>query len=367
MAGNLTHLLSRFVAHRKSLFRILNTGSAKSHRGNPAANLKIHNIFCSPVLFSGTGSLNLNTLEVAKLDQHLKLALQRLQKLPDRTPHCVVMFLGGQLPGKAILHLRMFSIFGMISRIPGSVIHRIAEYQLTTSKPSSGSWFLTLRDLCVKYVLPSPQSLLKFPMPKDKYKNLVKSRIIDFWECHLRTEANKLSHHSLQYFKPEFMSLTCPHPLWTSCGSNPFEIHKAVTQAKMLSGTYVTDKLSRHWSNNPNGFCSIPGCTGNTLGSIEHLLLSCPALQESRVKLDNLALKVASESEELQHVLSSVLSQTSAEVVQFLLDCSSHPLVIQLRQKNLTNITDRLFYLTRTWCYTIHRSRMTKLGLFEYR
>ena len=83
-----------------------------------------------------------------------------------------------------------------------------------------------VRDLCVKYVLPSPQSLLKFPMPKDKYKNLVKSRIIDFWECHLRTEANKLSHHSLQYFKQRFMSLTCPHLLWTSCGSNAFEIHK---------------------------------------------------------------------------------------------------------------------------------------------
>ena len=129
------------------------------------------------------------------------------------------------------------------------------------------------------------------------------------------------------------MSLTRPHPLWTFCGSNPFEIHKAVTQAKMLSGTYVTDKLSRHWSNNPNGFCSIPGCTGNTLGSIEHLLLSCPALQESRVKLENLAFKVACESEELHHVLSSVLSQTSAEVIQFLIDCSSHPLVIQLRQK----------------------------------
>ena len=181
----------------------------------------------------------------------------------------------------------------MVSRLPGSVLHRHGTTILTSARPSATSWFQKIRDLCILYQLPHPLTTLANPPTKASYNKQIRSKIFDYWESELRLKAMELT--SAPFFKPEFMSLTCPHQLWTSCGSNPFEIHKAVTQAKMLSGTYVTDKLSRHWSNNPNGFCSIPGCTGHTLGSIEHLLLSCPALQESRVKLDNLAFKVASE------------------------------------------------------------------------
>ena len=98
-------------------------------------------------------------------------------------------------------------------------------------------------------------------MQSGAFKKLVKSRVLDFWEGHLRLEALKL-----KYFKPEFMSLTRPHSLLSSCGSNPFEVHKAVVQAKMLSGTYITDKLASHWTPNFLGLCSIPGCTGQDVG-----------------------------------------------------------------------------------------------------
>ena len=163
VCGNLPHLLSRFVAHRRAMFKILPAGTAKSHRGNPAANLRAHNIYCNPVFFSGIAALSLTSSEVNLLDQHVKVTVQRLQKLQDKTPHCVVMFLGGHLPGKALLHLRLLSIFGMVSRIPGSFIHQIAWHQLTSAKPSSGSWFLQIRELSLKYELPSPLSLLEHP------------------------------------------------------------------------------------------------------------------------------------------------------------------------------------------------------------
>ena len=65
-------------------------------------------------MFSGVATLILNSSEISLLDQQIKVTLQRLQKLPDRTPHCVVMFLGGHLPGKALLYMKFFSIFGMI-------------------------------------------------------------------------------------------------------------------------------------------------------------------------------------------------------------------------------------------------------------
>ena len=366
--GNHPHLLARFVAHRKSLFKILPSGMARAHRSNPAANLRVHSIYCIPVLLLGLGSLTLSSSEVNLVDQHMKIVIQRLQKLQDRTPQCVVMFLGGHLPGRALLHLKVLSVFGMVTRIPGSFINIIAKFQLLTATPSSGSWFLQVRKLCLLYGLPSPLSLLEFPMSKHSYKTLVKSKVIDHWETELRSEAAKLQETSLSYFKPNYMSLTRPHLLWSTCGSNPYEIHKAVIQARMLSGRYLTDKLSRHWTKNTLGLCTVPGCTGVDVGSLEHILLFCPALSTARTNSVALCSQVATESQELSEGLEPLIQTESVDgAVQFLLDCYTFPHVRRLSQTHGSSFINRLFYVTRTWCYAIHRSRMNKLGLFQYR
>ena len=138
-----------------------------------------------------------------------------------------------------------------------------------------------------------------------------------------------------------------------------FEVHKAVTQARMLSGRYVTDQLSRHWTKNSSGLCSLPGCSGQDVGSLEHILLLCPALSEARLRVIELCRKVASESEELDTILKHVLDNQTKEVtMQFLLDCSNLPAVILSNHSKKHYIMQRLFYLTRTWCYSIHRIRM---------
>ena len=98
------------------------------------------------------------------------------------------MFLGGHLPGKALLHLRILNLFGMITRLQGSFLHRVAVYQLSSAKVSSGTWFLQVRDLFIQYLLPSPLTLLQHPMSKYSYQKIIKSRLIDFWGKHLRGE-----------------------------------------------------------------------------------------------------------------------------------------------------------------------------------
>ena len=168
------------------------------------------------------------------MDQYLKDTLSNLQKLMPRTPASVVYFLGGQLPATALLHIRQLTIFGMVCHQTNSILHEASEHQLVTSKHSNGSWIMQIRELCLQYSLPSPLSLLQLPPPKTKYKRLVKSHIIDFWELKFRADAAPLD--SLLYFNPNFMSLLRPHPIWTTCGSNPFEVNKAITQARMLLG-----------------------------------------------------------------------------------------------------------------------------------
>ena len=75
---------------------------------------------------------------------------------------------------------------------------------------------------------------------------------------------------------------------------NGHEVEKAVTVCTMLSGRYATDYHSRHWSKtNLLGLCQLDLAArhssgvpidddGIALGSLEHQLLNCPALQQTR-------------------------------------------------------------------------------------
>ena len=63
VSGNLPSLLSRISAHKKALGAVLHTGLARSHRANPAASLRIQQVYANSVLFSGIGSHVLSEIE----------------------------------------------------------------------------------------------------------------------------------------------------------------------------------------------------------------------------------------------------------------------------------------------------------------
>ena len=366
ISGNLPHIIGRLSAHRKALLAVLPLGLARGHNGNPAASLRINKIYATPVLFSGMGSLVLSSNETNILEKYTKKTVQNLKKLMDKTPSCVVAFLDGALPGTALLHLKQFSIFGMISRKKGSRLYNLGTQVLTSGKPSLNSWFQQIRRLCLMYNLPHPISLLEDDMTKGRFDSLVRSRVVDYWERKLREEAAVLT--SVPYFKPQFMSLSSPHPIWTSCGPSPFESRKAVVACRMISGKYLTDKLQRHWTQNREGLCLLPGCTPHSEGSLEHILLHCTALAQTRARLHQLAHTVAQESHLLGEIITSFLESDNYDLVmQFILDCSVIPAVITTTQVFGNHTRDRLLYLGRTWCYNIHRERMNQLGLFSFR
>ena len=120
-------------------------------------------------------------------------------------------------------------------------------------------FFYSFHNSCTKYGLPDPLSILSDPPPtKAPLKRLVRSKVCDFWEKKLRQDAGNLE--SLRFFKTDFHSLSNPHPIWTAAGQNPYEVKKAIVQAKMLSGRYRSCWHSRHWVANSSGACSLPSC-----------------------------------------------------------------------------------------------------------
>ena len=360
--GNLPHIQKRISSHMKKLYMLLPAGLSRNRTLNPAASLRVESIYAAPVLFSGTAALVLNKSELGILQSHLKGVLQNLQRLHKGTPECVVNFLAGHPGATAVLHIRQFSLFGMICRLPGNILHKIASHLLLTEPDNSSSWFVSIRNLCAMYDLPSAILLLQDPPTKCTFKTLVKKKILSYWQEKFRSEAANLS--SLQFFKPQYMSLSQPHPLWTTCDANPFEVNKAVVVAKMMSGRYRSDYLCRHWTpTNSEGWCLL--CRDRSgPGDISHLLGSCITLQDKRDSLFIYWDEQVSTNIHIKEIIENVKNADSKTFTQFVLDPSVHPAVISAVQKGQIDLK-QIFRLTRTFCYGIHRRRAQLLGRFN--
>ena len=359
--GNIPHLMNRICSHRKALRATLSSGVAQKNRANPVIGLKLENVYGSPVLMSGVASLVLSGSESSMLDKHLKDTYLNIQKLHKKTPDSVVYFLGGCLPGEAVIHLRMLTIFGMVARLQNDPLKIHARNILVTAKSSSKSWFCQLRNICLIYQLPHPILILDDPPNKEAFKKLIKAKVVDYWERKLRGEASLLP--SLAYFKPEYMSLTKPHPIWSTAGSNPYEVSKAVQQARFLSGRYRSEYLSRHWTSNKEGYCLSPTCN-EELESVEHILIKCSAYTECKGRLYSLWL--SSSNPVVKNLVIEAFLNETEYLLQFIIDCSVLPPVINAVQAHGHGILEDLFYLTRTWCFSVHRQRMKMLGRWNF-
>ena len=361
VSGNSATLLARFAAHRGALSSVLHTGLARNHRGNPSSGLKIEKLYALPVLLSGISSLVLSKKDLEMIEAHYRETLRKLLRLPSKTPRSVIYFLAGSLPGDAFVHLRQLSIFGMISRQPQNLLHQHAENLFTAKLISPKSWFNQIRDYCLMYGLPHPASLLASPFEKFAFKKLVKKKVIDYWEHKLRDEASSL--RSLAFFFPQYMSLTCTHPLFVSAGNSPAKVSMASIQAIMLSGRYRCDALVRHWSPNITGFCSLSINCANQLEDIPHILGICSALSPTRSKLYNFTkTKSVTFPDEVKNFVLNAFQPSSPDFIQALLDCSVIPAVIRLSQNCSDDVIAAISEISRTWIYVIHRERLKLRG-----
>ena len=359
--GNIPHIMGRLSAHSKALNAILFTGIARKYRANPRVGLRIQQIYATPVLLSGLGSLVLAESEMNVIENHFKRSCENLQKLLPKTPRCVVYFLGGILPARALLHLKQLSIFGMISRLPSDPLNTHARKILSQAKPSCRSWFWQIRNISLLYDLPHPLCVLENPPSREYFKKLTKSRVIDHWEQKLRAEAYPLL--SLKSFNPSFMSLQQPHPIWSTAGSKSYEVSKAIQQARLLSGRYRTQSLLSHWGSDSNGHCLAPGCVNN-IETVKHMMIECVGYDLVRKNLEQLWR--SSGDTNINSLVCDALTWGDDYLLQFILDCSVLPAVIKTVQMYSTKVLEKLFYLTRTWCFSIHRERMKNLGKWNY-
>ena len=197
-------------------------------------------------------------------------------KVYEHSPDSAIYFLAGSLPAEGYLHLRQFSLFGMICRLENNILKHLAIDLLTGHKPPKNSVFLQIQQLCSLYHLPDAISLLNNPPTESKFKSLYRAKVYEYWHAKLTTESSNLS--SLRFLDPRFLSLTKPHPIWSSLTGSPYEARAAKIQALFFTGRYRTEKLCRFWSSNVNGFCLQKSCIDlEIVEDLTHVLIHCPA------------------------------------------------------------------------------------------
>ena len=356
--GNGPHIAARVTAHRRAVFSLLHAGLAKGHRANPAASLRVESVYVLPVLLSGLASLVLSSKEETLLHQRYKVHVQRLLRLHQATPAPVVFLLAGCLPLPAQLHLRMFSLFGQLCRLRygDNILAKQAANIFSASNSSSKSWFWKLRNICIQYGLPHPSNWLTTQPSKLQVKTMCRAAVHQFWLTKLREHSANLP--SLQYLKTGFLGLTRCHPLFSTCGSSPWEVQKATTQARLLSGRYRVESLSCHWTPwNKKGFCVLPDCwgtVGSHKGTIESFLLSCPSLFLTRQYLLEFQDRFIQANPHLHHLVKECLE---TDPVQFWLDASTMAPVISAVQKTGFSVLSGVFKITRNYCHVLDKTR----------
>ena len=266
---------------------------------------------------SGNAPLTLLESEIDIFSQHYKETLEGLLKIHSKTPRAFVFFVAGSLPFRGIFHLRQLNLFAMLSRLQDNILHKLAKYLLTTSPDSSHSWIMNIKKLCNLYQLPHPLTMLESPPSKESFKKLMKDKVQTYWEKKLVLESAPLD--SLAFFKPQYMSLSSPHPIITTCGTNPYEINKAIIQLKFLSGRYRTDHLVSHFQPSSSPTCQLSCNQPDAIGDTKHLLLHCSTLSTRRALLFDYWTDMTSTNP----VLSDIVKKMKEGPEDLLLQC--HP------------------------------------------
>ena len=159
------------------------------------------------------------------------------------------------------------------------------------------------------------------------------------------------------------MLLSQPHSLWTTCGRNRYELNKACCQAKYLSGRFRTEKLLSHFGAGNFPFCQLhPPQNEEVVSDLTHHLVHCSALADRLEFLFEYWKTISNNNIVWKPILKTVQSADEDDFLQFILDCSSVPIVIAAAQEHGKDIYKILYNASWTYCYSLYRARLKLLS-----
>ena len=264
----------------------------------------------------------------------------------------------GAKPILAVVEQSALIHFGNILRSEGSIELDLAQRQLAVKTEKSKSWFIHIKQLLLKYDLPSAYELLDAPPGKMDWKTRVSDAINFYWDQETRKEASTKT--SLKYLNIDALEIGTVHPVWRTLSANTREVEMAAVKARLLTGTYVLQANRARF----NQFQVNPTCTicGDEPEDRHHFILRCRSLVGSRdVHMKKIKLYLYKIYEE--DIADAILSDENT-LLQIILDCTHKSLVDEAISPQLSTLCDDIEPMTRRLCFSLHVKRAALLNIY---
>ena len=335
---------------RKTAYSLMGAGFHGINGINPTVGLQLWEIYVKPRLLYGLECLMLRKQDYQKINQYQRRVLKSIMHLPERTANPGIYILSGQLPIEADIDKKYLTQLMNIFRSEG-VEKELAWRQLSVKDVKSKSWFIYVSNILRKYNLPSIYDLLENPVPKQKWRGIVKSEVTKYWKSEIQKEAamkSTLNHLSCTNFQAGK-----PHFIWQSASIDTLQVKKAGVRANLVAGTY---KLQTVVSKFQGGTISSQ-CRMCNKGeeNLQHFILECNSLEETRKKYICPILQILENLE-----LSMFFKTNRYYLLQLLMDPthSNLPLRIQ-EQETMASLEANI----RNLCYALHCKRSALLDI----
>ena len=163
---------------RRTLYSMMSAGLHGENGLDPETSLHLYQIYVLPVLWYGMEVVFPRPKFMEVLYKFKKHSIKHLLSLPVTVADPAIYLLSGTLPIEAMIHHRVLTFFGNVSRLSNSSIEkRLAERQLAVKSLDSHSWFIGVKKLCIRYGLPDCTEILEKSRSKHSWKATVTGMI----------------------------------------------------------------------------------------------------------------------------------------------------------------------------------------------
>ena len=263
---------------RRTLYSLMSAGLHGENGLDPETSLHLYHIYVLPVLLYGMEVVFPRPKFMKVLDKFNKHNIKHLLSLPVTVADPAIYLLSGTLPIEAMIHNRVLTFFGNVSRLSDSSIEkRLADRQLAVKSLDSQSWFIGVKKLCIRYGLPDCTEILEKPRSKHSSKATVEAAINNYWNDRLQSVVPL--YPSLKWLTWTKKPNRTLHPLIMSAG-NLREVPRIAVHLKIVTGTYILQSNRASFNQNEvDPTCLLCKTGAETL---THFLLHCAILESIR-------------------------------------------------------------------------------------
>ena len=348
---------------REIIFNLLGTSLATNVNSQQVL-LHVWTIYVNPIARSGLAALPVRPAAIGALKTFHHKILRGILKLSPVSPIPPLYFLLGEIPVEAALHLDILTLFWCIWANPQTKIHDIVKYLLMMADSTSLTWSAHLKILFLWYNLPDPLVLMNSaPWPKERWKTLIKTKVIACTEVSWREKAAKNS--KLHFLNVQTLGLSGrPHPVLSGVLTTQ-EVMRSRVHVKMLCGDYPCYSYIGS-DKNQDTYCKLckhlhPQVTPPEEDMV-HLVSRCKATSDTRARILPELFNLIS----LHLPNNSILnSPNHTHLTQLILDPTSLNLPMTIRIAPGHPILPDVLNRSRHLCFALHKDRTRQLKKYR--